>query len=318
LSQNTANTNNNEDIKIITGQENITNFMLQCYDRTKEKLDACLDFIGPSVVATDYRIMRGVLQLIERGIKIRFITDVTKENLNYCKDLMKVSEIRHIDGIKGNFGIMDEQEYVIHLIQQESQAPSQILYSNNTGSAEAQQSLFNTLWKTAIPIEDRRRLIEGDETPDFVETIIDPAESRKISFGIVNSARKEILITIPTVNGFHRLEKEGLMASLQGAAERGVYIRVLTPMDSKIIGFAKSSSNMFQIELRPIKQQQSATASTVIISDNNLSIMTNLKDDDKDNYYESSGTSVYSNNASRIWSQTIIFENLWAKTGFAK
>ena len=148
-------TNNDELIKVITGTEEITNFVLQGYQRTKWKLDSCLDFIGPSVVDTDYRVMKAVSEMIQRGIKIRLITDITKENINYCKDLSKVSEIRHIDGIKGNFGILDEEEYIIHLIHRESEAPSQVIYNNDSASVKAQQSLFNILWKTAIPIEDR-------------------------------------------------------------------------------------------------------------------------------------------------------------------
>ena len=30
--------------------------------------------------------MQAVLELINRGIKIRLITDVTKENIEYCKE----------------------------------------------------------------------------------------------------------------------------------------------------------------------------------------------------------------------------------------
>ncbi|MGN6630596.1 MAG: hypothetical protein ACTHKJ_12125, partial [Candidatus Nitrosocosmicus sp.] len=107
-------------IKIIEGPENITNFMLQSYPRAKEKVDSCYDLMGPGVISTDQRIMKAALEMANRGIKIRLLTDITKENINYCKDLMKVSDVRHIEGIKGNFGIIDEKEYVIHLVSKES------------------------------------------------------------------------------------------------------------------------------------------------------------------------------------------------------
>ena len=131
MSKRITSTNNDDLIKVITGTEEITNFVLQGYQRTRKKLDGPLDFIGPSVVDTDYRVMKGALEMINRGIKIRLITDITKENINYCKDLSKVSEIRHIGGIKGNFGILDEKEYIIHLIHKESEAQSQIIYNND-------------------------------------------------------------------------------------------------------------------------------------------------------------------------------------------
>ena len=40
----------------------------------------------------------------ERGVRIRYITEITKENVIYCKELMNFSEVRHLDGVKGNFG----------------------------------------------------------------------------------------------------------------------------------------------------------------------------------------------------------------------
>lgn len=165
-----ANTNKDSDlIKVITGSENITNFMLPRYPRAKAKMDTCYDLMGPGIISTDKRIMNAVLDLINRGIKIRLITDITKENAEYCKELLKVSEIRHIEGIKGNFGIIDEAEYVIHLISKESEAPRQIIYSNDIRSAEAQQFLFNTLWKSAIPIEERIKEIEQGKTHEFID-----------------------------------------------------------------------------------------------------------------------------------------------------
>jgi hypothetical protein len=48
----------------------------------------------------------------------------------------------------------------MHIIHQESQAPTQIIYTNDKRSAEAQQFLFNTLWNKAILATDRIKQIE--------------------------------------------------------------------------------------------------------------------------------------------------------------
>jgi hypothetical protein len=46
-----------------------------------------------------------------RHVKIRYLTEITKQNLHYCKQLISVAdEFRHLNGIKGNFYI-SEQEY---------------------------------------------------------------------------------------------------------------------------------------------------------------------------------------------------------------
>lgn len=90
----------NEILQIISGAENITNFVLQHYLTTQERMDVCLDFVGPSVVATDRRIMQGAADMKKRGIKLRLITDITKDNIDHCKEIMKITEIRHLEGIR--------------------------------------------------------------------------------------------------------------------------------------------------------------------------------------------------------------------------
>jgi hypothetical protein len=52
-------------------------------------------------------IRRTHYEMKERGVKIRFITEITKGNMNHCKELMNIGEVRHLDEIKGNFGVLD-------------------------------------------------------------------------------------------------------------------------------------------------------------------------------------------------------------------
>ena len=46
-----------------------------------------------------------------RGTILRFITEITKDNISYCKQIMENVELRHLDGVKGNFGVSDT-EYI--------------------------------------------------------------------------------------------------------------------------------------------------------------------------------------------------------------
>ncbi|HYX55729.1 MAG TPA: hypothetical protein VE818_12445, partial [Nitrososphaeraceae archaeon] len=45
-------------------------------------------------------------------MKFRYVTEITKDNISYCKEMLKFAEIRHLDGVKGNFEVSDEKEYV--------------------------------------------------------------------------------------------------------------------------------------------------------------------------------------------------------------
>jgi hypothetical protein len=50
-------------------------------------------------------IWNGFLVLKEREIKIRCITEVTSENLIYCKKFIAIAKLRHIAGVRSSFGI---------------------------------------------------------------------------------------------------------------------------------------------------------------------------------------------------------------------
>jgi len=55
---------------------------------------------------------RALVNLKNRGVKVRQITEITKENARYCKELVKnIDELRHLDGVKANFAV-SETEYV--------------------------------------------------------------------------------------------------------------------------------------------------------------------------------------------------------------
>jgi len=36
-------------------------------------------------------------QLKDRGIKLRFIAEINKDNIQYCKELMKICDVLHFD-----------------------------------------------------------------------------------------------------------------------------------------------------------------------------------------------------------------------------
>ena len=49
--------------------------------------------------------------MFERDFKIRCLTEIGADNLAYCKELMNIAEVRHLDGIKDGMAV-SESEYV--------------------------------------------------------------------------------------------------------------------------------------------------------------------------------------------------------------
>ena len=97
----------------------------------------------------------------KRGVKLRYLTEISKENASFCKELISlVDEMRHLDGIKGNF-MLSESEYLAPIILfEKGKIASQIIYSNQKELVDHHQYIFDTLWAKAIAAEQRIKEIE--------------------------------------------------------------------------------------------------------------------------------------------------------------
>ena len=96
--------------------------------------------------------------------------------------MMKIVELRHLDEIKGNFGISDEKEYRASARVEEGQPPKVLIRSTMKDFVEEQQYFFDMLWARAIPARQRIKEIEEGAKREFVEPIRDPSEIQKIGF----------------------------------------------------------------------------------------------------------------------------------------
>jgi hypothetical protein len=127
------------------------------------KVDTCMDYTPPSLALSVESIRISFLSARDRGLKLRYITEITTDNISYCKELMKIVEVKHLDGIKGNF-MVSEKEYLAPVVSNNtSDIASQIIYSNLHQIVEQQNYIFNTLWNKAIPAITRIREIEEGE-----------------------------------------------------------------------------------------------------------------------------------------------------------
>jgi hypothetical protein len=57
---------------------------------------------------------------------VRFITEITNENISYYKELTKACDLHHLDEIRfGDFGLFDGIKYRASLTTREGQPPSE-------------------------------------------------------------------------------------------------------------------------------------------------------------------------------------------------
>ena len=278
-----------------------------------------------------------------RGVEFRYITEITGDNISYCKELSKISEIRHLNGVKGNFEVsqnIGKAEYIGTAVLQEAEPVPQLIYSNVKEIVEQQQYVFDTLWNKAIPSQVRIKEIEEGIKPETIEVIVDPRNALEAEYRLLKSAKKEIQMIFSTVNTFHMQERQlGITKILTNLSNQGVSIKILTPIDDKVRELIADLKE--QADVKKLQQQQrdqknnhinnnndgndgndnlvvdiqniapsSSINAKIIVVDKQDSLAMEIKDGVGDSLHTTIGLSTLSNSKSTIASYSAIFENL--------
>jgi two-component system, OmpR family, sensor histidine kinase VicK len=307
-----------ERTEVVYGTENTTNVILNFLYNAEAKMDICADSIWPSVAMGIDVFKKALINIKDRGIRSRYVTDITRYNLPYCKEAMKFGELRHLDGIKGNFAV-SEKEYMASATMQEAELLQQVIYSNVKEVLEQQQYVFDSFWKKSVAAENRIREIEEGVASDVIEVIQNASRAKTLYFEVIKSAKEEVLVIFPTPNAFIRQEKLGVIqAIIEVSGKNNLKVRILMP-----------AHNISEHSLRNLKrcdryhngnidvryiEVTSGTKATILLADRKLSLVMELKDDSKDTFDEAIGLSTYSNSRPGVLSYVSIFENLWKQT----
>lgn len=160
-----------ETTEVLYGNDDVIKWTLETFSWVKERIEASIDNAGPAIHVISEPIWNGLVRLKEKGVKIRGVTEITPDNVSYCKKLMEVCEIRHLDGVRTNFAIADGKLALLHGVSQETNPLSQAILTSAKALVEAQEYLFENLWKSAIPAQHKLMEIEEGVKPPFMETL---------------------------------------------------------------------------------------------------------------------------------------------------
>ena len=142
----------------------------------KIRYDSIVDQNGPSIIMNNEVVIQAYTTIINRGCKIRLITEISVNNILYCKKLSKLLDLRHFDEIKGNLGIVDGLRYGASARSEEKKFPTEYIYSTVKSFVEQQQFFFETLWSKSIPAEQRIKEIEEGIEPIKTQLLQNPQD----------------------------------------------------------------------------------------------------------------------------------------------
>jgi len=304
-------------IWILNGAENIVNFYISRYDFCKKNIVCCYDFSGPITIKKTAPVWRANLALDKRGIKVRVLTDIRDENLEYCKEILKEIrniEIRHMDGVKGNFTIHDDREIFSVFVDKPGEKVKDAIFSTQKGMVEAYLFTFENLWREATPAHLRIKELEEGIRPEVLQTIKEPSEIINVAYRHVREARNEILIIFHTANALLRQEKAGgIDLLIENAIKYKTRVKILVPIEDKITNTIQRLERIDGIQIRNIEPTMQ-TRMTILIVDRKYSLVIELKDDTKYKPEEAIGLATYSNSKSTVLSYVTIFYTLWKQS----
>jgi two-component system, OmpR family, sensor histidine kinase VicK len=305
--------------EVIYGIENAVKLFSKVISNVNTMIDVCDDYVVSDTLASQRVIEKQVLEI---KAKLRYITEIKNDNIQYCKELMKVGQVRHLDGIRINFVVTDT-EYTSSAIIQHVHAHPECVYSNVRSIVEQQRYLFENLWNKAIPAERKISEIEEGVELEKTHVIQDPQRIQKLFIDMVKSAQHDVLLILPTVNAFLREHHMGIIQLLiQVARDRSVNVRILTPTNDVIDNILNNMALSYQedgvkkndFDFRSINMSSEETAVstvTIVVVDKKESLVFEKTDDKKENFEEAVGFATYSNSKPTVISYVSIFKNLW-------
>jgi signal transduction histidine kinase len=309
--------------RVFTGLETVINTLTELFDQTNNVVYICVDQTRPILTLDTERLKEAFIRAKKRGVKLRYITEITEDNLTYCKQLLTmVDELRHLDGIKGNFYLSESTYLAPATFHEKGKSASQIISSNIKEIIENQKYVFDSFWSRAIPA--KHRIMEIEEGIDFGKTdlIQTPQRILELFLRMIQSAKHEILLIIPTTNAFLREERIGAIELLrQAAMERNVRVRIITPPSAVIENLLQSEVDRLEEKNNELKgleiqysdirfEQTAVTTVTILVVDRMQSLAIEKTDDSKLDFMEAIGLSTFSNSEPTVMSYVSIFEGL--------
>ncbi len=316
---------------LLYGTENAVKRGVQFMQNVKKGMDLFGDKNGPSIIVEFDVYKDNYINVKRRGGRIRLITEITKDNIHYCKELMKiVDELRHLDGLVGGIAV-SELEYMTTTTLHRGQLLTQVFYSNATEVVKQGQYIFNTFWNKAVPAKQRIKEIDEGLKREFIETIRDPNDAQRLIFDTIRSASEEIQIIFSTSNAPYHYEHEAMLLNLlkekmpifPNKRDNEIKIRIIIPETSSL---NKEKTQKLLLVKDKERRQENGVISikylsrahlgnnklTTLIVDNEFAITVELRDSNELTE-QAIGLTTYSNSEATVLSYASIFETFWTQ-----
>jgi two-component system, OmpR family, sensor histidine kinase VicK len=301
--------NNVEMTEVLYGIDNATNAKIRIASNANTMLYACVDSSAPSVDTEEIEpIRKTIVDAKNRGVKLRYVTEITNDSIYYWKELMKIIELRHLDRVKGNFAT-NGTEYIAIAMLQQTKPVVQVIYSNVKAVVDQHLYLFETLWDKATPAEQKIREIEEGIEQEYYKVITDHEKVSQILVELAKSVKQEALIVLPNDRSMVRLDRLGIIDyTIKASQENDAEVKIICPLsevNSKVVKkiFDKAPN------IKILNGNNSPYG--IYIVDGQRFLRVELRVAEAEIFSEAIGLAFYSNSRPSTESSKSVFELLW-------
>lgn len=148
---------------LILGYNNNRDAITKMYRHAKSMLNWVTDAAMPEVGSKISWLLKVISEARGRGVKLRVITDITSDNVEYCKaNISMADELRHLSGIKAIFGVSDfEFVAMVPSFGPRLERSIQFVQSDSESLVLHKQQTFDALWVRATPAQERFDELSG-------------------------------------------------------------------------------------------------------------------------------------------------------------
>jgi len=297
----------------ILHRSQVVNAIVDIFYNAEDRIYICGNSQFPKLIFSFEQIRKAILAAKNSGIRQRYIVEITKENIQYCKELIKlVDDLRHSDHTEANF-ILTKTKYLGSITLNEPH--QQAIYSDVGEVIEQQHYIFDSLWNKSIHADEKIREIEEGIESEFYEVITDNEKAKDVYIDLAKSIEKEALLLFANSKAVLRSDKLGIIdylieasAKRREAMKGAATIRIICPLNvenSYIIKKILEKAPAIRI------QNSGGSHSGLFVVDRSKFMRFELKEPRSEEFSEAIGFVVYSNSKVGVDSSTAFFELLW-------
>jgi two-component system, OmpR family, sensor histidine kinase VicK len=77
-------------MEVFYGTAKVISEELLFFSKARQRIDTCMDSTRPSFAIGMGSIKKSFIDARNRGVKLRYLTEITDANISYCKELMLI------------------------------------------------------------------------------------------------------------------------------------------------------------------------------------------------------------------------------------